>query len=33
VLDALWVAIAVRGGEESLGLARRINDVISEHRF
>ena len=33
VLDALWVAIAVEGGEEALGLARRINDVISDHRY
>jgi RpiR family carbohydrate utilization transcriptional regulator len=33
VLDALWVAIAVQAGDAALGLARRINDVISDHRF
>jgi hypothetical protein len=33
VLDALWVAIAVQAGDTALGLARRINDVISDHRF
>jgi DNA-binding MurR/RpiR family transcriptional regulator len=33
VLDALWVAIAVQAGEEALGQARRINDVISDHRY
>jgi DNA-binding MurR/RpiR family transcriptional regulator len=33
ILDALWVAIAVQAGDAALGLARRINDVISDHRF
>jgi RpiR family transcriptional regulator, carbohydrate utilization regulator len=33
LLEALWVAVAVEGGETALGLTRRINDVISEHRF
>jgi DNA-binding MurR/RpiR family transcriptional regulator len=33
VLDALWVAIALQAGDAALGLARRINDVISDHRF
>lgn len=33
LLDALWVAVAVDGGEAALGLVRRINDVISDHRF
>lgn len=33
VLDALWVAIAVQTGDEAFSLARRINDVISDHRF
>ena len=33
VLDALWVAIAVEAGDAAFGLARRINDVISDHRF
>ena len=33
VLDALWVAIAVQAGDPAVGLARRINDVISDHRF
>jgi DNA-binding MurR/RpiR family transcriptional regulator len=33
ILDALWVAIAVQSGDVALGLARRINDVISDHRF
>jgi DNA-binding MurR/RpiR family transcriptional regulator len=33
VLDALWVAIAVQTGDEAFSRARRINDVISDHRF
>jgi RpiR family transcriptional regulator, carbohydrate utilization regulator len=33
VLDALWVAVAVALGEDAIGHARRVNDVISDHRF
>lgn len=33
VLDALWVATALRRGDEALGTTRRINDVISDHRY
>lgn len=33
VLDALWVAIAVQAGDTAVALTRRINDVISDHRF
>lgn len=33
VLDALWVATALGRGTEAMGTSRRINDVISTHRF
>lgn len=33
VLDALWVAITLIGGDTALATARRINDVISTHRY
>lgn len=33
VLDALWLATALHLGDEALALTRRINDVVSEHRF
>lgn len=33
VLDALWVATALASGTEALGTSRRINDVISTHRY
>jgi RpiR family carbohydrate utilization transcriptional regulator len=33
VLDSLWLATALRLGEGALALTRRINDVVSDHRF
>ena len=33
VLDSLWLAAALRSGDEALALTRRINDVVSDHRF
>lgn len=33
VIDALWVAVAVKLGDAALGRTRAIADIISDHRF